>query len=173
MDVELGLDTESDSAPMAISSPEVRPEAQLPCPVSSGFRFGPPANRPSTSSYEGKQREGTHASFASNITYATRNPYQLTTPAFSASRTPCLALDAHPELRRFLASLRVSQEHLAPIFIKYGFVTDDALDFLCEIPVMDWADMKDEIVMHGLLVGWLAVEKGLQERMHALHSKGA
>ena len=72
------------------------------------------------------------------------------------------------ELRNFLSSLRVNQEHLAPIFIKYGFDSDIALDFLCEIPLVDWADMKQEIIEGGRLIGWLAIQRGLLERAQTL-----
>jgi hypothetical protein len=98
------------------------------------------------------------------------NHLPISEPPQLPANVPPSELAIPPDLHAFLSSLRVNQESLAPIFIKYGFDTNNALDFLCEIPVSDWKDMKQEIVKQGRLVGWLAVQKGLQQRARAMQA---
>ena len=73
-----------------------------------------------------------------------------------------------PALRSFLGPLRVPTLHLAPVFIKYGFDSEGALDFLSEIPLKDWEDMRAEILQHGRLASWLAIQHALERRARTL-----
>lgn len=93
------------------------------------------------------------------------------TAPFASHTAPSAPAGIPPSLHAFLTSLRIKQTDLAPIFIKYGFDTGDALDFLCELPSEDWADMKAEIVAQARFSEWLAVHKGLQARAQALRMR--
>lgn len=78
-----------------------------------------------------------------------------------ASYTPELLPAA---LQAFLGTLRIPLEHLAHIFVRQRITTDDALDLLCEAPPRELDDLKCEILYEGRLAGWLAVQRGLEER---------
>ena len=83
----------------------------------------------------------------------------------SASHTERVFESSIPSaLQAFLATLRVPSEHLAPIFIRQRMTTDDTLDLLCEAPSGELEGIKKEILEEGRLAGWLAVQKGLEER---------
>ena len=74
-------------------------------------------------------------------------------------------------LQAFFNDLKIPLHHLAPIFVENGFDTDATLDFLCELPVVGhWDDMKKDIITKGKLVGWLAIQKGLEQRAASLHA---
>lgn len=74
-------------------------------------------------------------------------------------------------LKAFFDTLRVPCEHLGHIFIDNGFDTDVTLNFLCELPVDGhWEDMKKQIVETGRLAGWLAIQKGLEQRAQSIRA---
>ena len=72
-------------------------------------------------------------------------------------------------LQNFLDGLTIPSRHLAPIFIHHGFNSEVTLDLLCEFsPEGNWDYLKHDILMHGRLAGWLAVQHGLQQRAKSL-----
>lgn len=74
-------------------------------------------------------------------------------------------------LENFLCTLLVPCEHLAPIFMANGFDSHASLDLLCGLPAeTHWKEMKNEILQQGRLVGWLAVQKGLEQRAMLLQA---
>ena len=105
------------------------------------------------------------------------SPAPTATPLFySSSREMSLLVDALSSdislpLKAFFSTLHVPLQHLAPIFVQYGFNTVETLDMLCTTPVEgNWDDLKADILAQGRLAGWLAVKKGLEQRAKLLQA---
>ncbi|EKM61587.1 uncharacterized protein PHACADRAFT_248276 [Phanerochaete carnosa HHB-10118-sp] len=101
-------------------------------------------------------------SSSSSTSYLPSKSYQHSASTAAHRHVPEPSLP--PALKAFFATLRVPSEHLAPIFIRQRMTTDDALDLLCEAPPRELEGIKTEILEEGRLAGWLAVQKGLEER---------
>ena len=85
--------------------------------------------------------------------------------------TPLPESEIPAPIKAFLDTLTIPLGHLARIFVDNGFDSDVGLDLLCQLPPdNNWEDMKNQIIQHGRLVGWLAIRQGLEQRQARLRT---